>query len=430
MNVLDDLNVFAMIDMATQQWQSNADTPSDIRHREIDMNASSLISPPAPTTKRKTSASKASLVAAKEKPATNSAAGVKKKSPARSRVITPAEKKPRRRRSLTVKIPSWFNLPELAPAVQFAEQLLESCPAPTNSLTSQAKQIAREEIGFITNAGFVSANAAKSVFAGRLIFAPPQPAAAMLTARQAGADLPVHLSRMCEAKLLTPEQESMLFQRMNFLRHQAAMHRSLIDPAAPSADRIALIRKLLAMADWHRDRIVEANTRLVFSIVKKFINANNVFDDLLSDGIVALIRAVEKFDYDRGFRFSTYATQVVRRNAYRQVVQKQQERLKIVGGLQDMDIDVSDEDRGSAISETRWHELRGRLALMLGDLDRREKFIIRARFSLGSHRKVHTLQALADRLGVSKERVRQLERRAMEKLRAMAGEVKLVELET
>jgi RNA polymerase primary sigma factor len=62
-------------------------------------------------------------------------------------------------------------------------------------------------------------------------------------------------------------------------------------------------------------------------------------------------------------------------------------------------------------------------------LDRRERFIIRARFSLGSHRRVHTLQSLADRLGVSKERVRQLEQRAMEKLRAMAGTVALAEME-
>jgi RNA polymerase primary sigma factor len=139
---------------------------------------------------------------------------------------------------------------------------------------------------------------------------------------------------------------------------------------------------------------------------------------------------VEKFDYDRGFRFSTYATQVVRRNAYRTVVMKQKEKAKMLGGLQDLDIDISDEERQPAISEHRWHELRSRLSVMLGDLDRREKFIIRARFSLGSHRKVQTLQALATRLGVSKERVRQLEKRAMDKMRMMAGEVKLAELET
>ena len=142
------------------------------------------------------------------------------------------------------------------------------------------------------------------------------------------------------------------------------------------------------------------------------------------------MNAIEKFDFDRGFRFSTYATQVLRRNSYRTVVTNQQDRQKVVGGLQDMDLEISDEDRSSAISEKRWHELRSRLALMLNELDRREKLIVRARFALGSHRKVHTLQALADRLGISKERVRQLERRAMDKLRAMADDVQLPELQS
>jgi RNA polymerase primary sigma factor len=57
---------------------------------------------------------------------------------------------------------------------------------------------------------------------------------------------------------------------------------------------------------------------------------------------------------------------------------------------------------------------------MLDRLDRREKLIVRARFSLGGHRRVQTLQKLADRLGVSKERIRQLEKRALDKLRDMA----------
>ncbi|GAB5515658.1 MAG: sigma-70 family RNA polymerase sigma factor [Rhodopirellula baltica] len=297
------------------------------------------------------------------------------------------------------------------------------------TLQKLTKRRLRQEIDFISNENFTSVREGKRIFSQSLGLAPRETALGIATIRRSGVDLPIHLGRLCEAPLLKPEQEKMLFERMNYLLQQAAIHRSVLNPERPSRHRLELIELFVALADWHRDRIVEANLRLVFSIVKKFVNPNNTFDDLLSDGIVALIRAVEKFDFDRGFRFSTYATQVVRRNSYRTVVLKQQERQKVQGGLQDMDIDVSEEERSSAISEKRWHELRSRLSVMLGDLDRREKFIIRARFSLGPHRKVHTLQSLADRLGVSKERVRQLERRAMDKLRAMAGDVQLAELE-
>lgn len=301
--------------------------------------------------------------------------------------------------------------------------------SPRDSLRQRTREWLRREIDFIPNPEFMERDAGAEIFREPLELASRQPATGIATLRRAGVDLPVHLGRLCEAPLLKPFQERLLFRRMNFLLQQAAMHRSVLNPDRPSRHRLDLIERLVALAEWHRDRIVEANLRLVFSVVKKFVNANNHFDDLLSDGIIALIRAVEKFDYDRGFRFSTYATQVLRRNAYRTVVLNQQDRQKTVGGLQDMEIDVEEDDRGSTMSEKRWHELRSRLGIMLNDLDRREKFIIRARFSLGSHRKVHTLQALADRLGVSKERVRQLERRAMEKMRAMAGDVQLADLE-
>jgi RNA polymerase primary sigma factor len=325
--------------------------------------------------------------------------------------------------------PAWLGCSELAtPIAECRDHIRDFSGMNAAQLQSATKQRLRQEIDFIGNERFASAREGKRIFATELGLAERQSALGIAAIRRSGIDLPIHLGRLCEAPLLRPEQEVQLFERMNYLLQQAAIHRSLLSPERPSRHRLELIELYTALADWHRDRIVEANLRLVFSIVKKFVNANNSFDELLSDGIVALMRGVEKFDFDRGFRFSTYATQVVRRNAYRTVVLNQQERQKVVGGLQDMDIEISEEDRSSAISEKRWHELRARLGVMLGDLDRREKFIIRARFSLGSHRRVHTLQALADRLGVSKERVRQLERRAMEKLRAMAG-TDLVELE-
>ena len=235
--------------------------------------------------------------------------------------------------------------------------------------------------------------------------------------------LPSHLAGLCEAKLLAPEQEKALFRRMNYLRYRALKIIDRAEAKSQSLDQwdVERINALLRAADWHRDQIVQANVRLVISIVKKFVNQQCGFDDLLSDGIMALIRSVDKFDYKLGFRFSTYATQVVRRNSYRFVMERQDERLKITNSIGEGGVDVAEEDGESSMDETRWEELRASLRMYLDRLDKREKFIIRARFSLGGHRRVQTLQRLADRLGISKERVRQLEKRAMEKLASMAS---------
>lgn len=323
----------------------------------------------------------------------------------------------------SLPVPGWLDASELAAANAAYFAMGDEVSRMTDeALRARLKAILQQEIGFIHNQRFAERKIGDEIFAQPLGL----PSGEESRGRgSAVANMPAHFGRLCAAPLLAPEQERMLFERMNFLRYHAAQRRSMLTPMRPSRAQLALVERLLSLADWHRDRIVEANLRLVFSIVKKFVNQHNGFDDLLSDGIVALIRASDKFDFARGFRFSTYATQVVRRDAYRCVVQRQEERRKVSSGLQDMELDISDECRTPAMSETRWHALRSCLTAMLGDLDRREKLIIRARFALGSHRRVQTLQSLADRLGVSKERVRQLEKRAMEKLSAMAAKIEL-----
>lgn len=284
-------------------------------------------------------------------------------------------------------------------------------------LQRKSKRIASTEIAFIGSPDLFSAETAESEFMGEHILAQLTAEPAKKSAKL--ADLPVHLARLCETKLLTPDEEKILFFRMNFLKYRALQLRTLVDPSKPDDWLLRRIDGLMKASDWHRDCIVKSNMRLVISIIKKFVNQHNGFDDLLSDGIVAVLRAVEKFDVALGFRFSTYATQVVRRNTYRKVMEKQKERQKNIASLSENGLDFSDDQKSSSMSEERWHALRNRLALMLDHLDRREKFIIRARFSLGGHRKVQTLQRLADVLGVSKERIRQLEKRALDKLRGM-----------
>jgi RNA polymerase primary sigma factor len=295
-----------------------------------------------------------------------------------------------------------------------------------SELSVQARQMALSEVSFIGNAYFSDPAAEGEILGDQLLGMGSE---ANETKASKVPDLPAYLARLCETKLLSPAEEKSLFNRMNYLRFRANQLKAKIDTANPDEWTIRRIEGLLRAADWHRDCIVKSNMRLVISIVKKFVNVQNVFDDLLSDGIVALIRAVDKFDVALGFRFSTYATQVVRRNTYRRVMEKQKERQRNVASIHENGVDFSDEQKSSSMSEERWNELRTRLTFMLDHLDRREKFIIRARFSLGGHRKVQTLQRLADKLGVSKERIRQLEKRALDKLRGMTTIAPLPEAE-
>ena len=245
---------------------------------------------------------------------------------------------------------------------------------------------------------------------------------------KAPADLPAHLRRMCEADLLTLEQEVALFREMNFLKFRANSLRSRLDPDQVDLQAVASIESLLEKAATIRDHIVKANMRLVMSIVKKFVTPQHSFDDMLSDGIFTLMQAVEKFDYDRGFRFSTYAYRSIARNAYRSVTTAQKEEARLTRDADEWAFEQEDDRSSSSMSDQIWTNLRELTTSMVNQLDRRERFIIRSRYALGPHRNVRTFQCLADKLGVSKERVRQLEQRAVGKLREMAGEYEMDEL--
>jgi RNA polymerase primary sigma factor len=144
---------------------------------------------------------------------------------------------------------------------------------------------------------------------------------------------------------------------------------------------------------------------------------------MLSDGIMTLMQAVEKFDYDRGFRFSTYAYRAIARSAYRSVVELREEELTSSIEAESWASTQEVDGKSSALTDQVWSNLRQLTAAMLSKLDRRERLVIRSRYALGSHRKVRSFQDLANRLGVSKERVRQLEQRAISKLQVLAAEL-------
>lgn len=324
----------------------------------------------------------------------------------------------------TPKVTCTFQSKSLEEAFVHFLQLIRPEPTSQSDCVLAAKRLLQQNMDFISHQSFSEPTAEAEILGDVLFGTGFDPAPSKGTK---APDLPAYLARLCEAKLLTPDEEKSLFHRMNFLRYRALQLREQLDATSPSIWTVHCIEGLLRAADWYRDLIVKSNMRLVISIVKKFVNPHNGFDDLLSDGIMALMRAVDKFDVGLGFRFSTYATQVVRRHSYRRVMEKQAERQRNTSSIHENGIDIGDDQKVSSMTEDRWNDLRSKLSMMLDHLDRREKFIIRARFSLGGHRRIQTLQRLADKLGVSKERVRQLEKRALDKLRGMAENTPLQE---
>ncbi len=282
---------------------------------------------------------------------------------------------------------------------------------------SRTQQLLRTEIDFIDNREF------------RLDATLGSEAEAAASEDRAGlsvpADMPAHLARLCEANLLTAEQERQLFRCMNYLKFRANALRCQLDPAFPDVATLEQIEQMLDQARRIRDRLIRANMRLAISVVKKFVTPQRSFDDMLSDGIFSLMQAVDKFDYSRGFRFSTYAYRAISHNACRQIGQQQKEAARLVN-CDDEGYELETQVNDSSLNERTWGLLRGALTNLMGRLDRREQFIIRGRYALGRHRKVKTFQSLADKLGLSKERVRQLEQRAVAKLRSWSDDLQVL----
>ena len=238
--------------------------------------------------------------------------------------------------------------------------------------------------------------------------------------------LPPHLQQICAVELLSHDEEMLLFREMNYLKFRAHQLQEEYKSDKPHPEQIQRLKSLLAGASAIRDHLIQANTRLVISVVKKFADTKQVFDDMLSDGLVTLMHAVEKFDYDRGFRFSTYAYRSIARHIYRTIKSTTREESRLVRDAEEWAFSEQQES-ASSMSDQEWSNLSSLTSKLVRNLDRREQFIIRSRYALGAHRKKRTFQFLADKLGVSKERARQLERRAMEKLQKMAAEFDLDE---
>jgi len=236
------------------------------------------------------------------------------------------------------------------------------------------------------------------------------------------SDLPAYLASLYEIPLLTGKQEAHLFRKMNYLKHKASQLREGLDLARPKARVMSQIEKFFDASVAVKNEIVRANLRLVVSIAKQHVNVNNDFFELVSDGNVSLIRAVEKFDFARGFKFSTYASVAIMKNFARTIPEEHRHRDRFRTSYLEVFADTEDTRTDQSEQETAQLQREAKVQELMTRLDERERKIVDRRFGLTRGREPLTLKQVGAEIGVTKERVRQIEARAMSKLRESARE--------
>ena len=220
--------------------------------------------------------------------------------------------------------------------------------------------------------------------------------------------------------LLSAEGERHLFRKFNYLKYKASRRRAEMERDGASRALLTEIESLWHAAVAVKNEIVAANLRLVISIAKKHLGPNLSFSELLSDGNFSLMKAVDKFDYRRGNKFSTYASWAIWRNYARTIPDERRHQDR----FRPSEVEVFEarmDDRGTLSQDLRVHSERmTQIDRLMEELDDREKSIIQRRFGLGRHDRPQTLRQVGHEIGVTKERVRQIETRAIEKLRKVA----------
>ena len=283
----------------------------------------------------------------------------------------------------------------------------------------------------------------------------------------------LYLKEMSQVSLLTHAEEIMLSKRIEEGRIAARTMMVTVDEDPDP--KIDLLESLIIDGEQAWEHLIKANTRLVVSIAKKYMGRGVNFLDLIQEGNLGLIRAVEKFDYKKGFRFSTYATWWIRqaitrciadqartiripvhmidrlRQLYRVSFQMEQslnrkptsQELADEMGIEVQKIDwmkrvswlpvsldspvgedeesdfgmfVKDELTPSPQDETYQNMLRERIDEVLTSLPSREASILRLRFGLDSGHP-YTLEEVGRKFSLTRERIRQIETMALRHLR-------------
>ncbi|WP_417378134.1 sigma-70 family RNA polymerase sigma factor [Gimesia sp.] len=304
-------------------------------------------------------------------------------------------------------------------AVKKAVRMRKVCV--TRELQKRAEQIYATEIEYVYSERFEQAAARDEIL---------QPLQKLCTDLNPNSDYEVSEFNFQQAQLYTvpllnKEQEVILFRGMNYLKFRAELLKSQIDLKSPCIGLLDRIEQKLKDARRLRNYIIQANLRLVVSIAKNLTDRANLFEDIVSDGHLPLIRAVEIFDVERGNRFSTYGTWAVRNFLFRTTKKGRKYRKTFLNGAETLALGMSDSRSTQRSHETYHQTIDAVLQKVLHTLDEREQLILKRRFGLAKSDTPEKFREIAEDLGVSTERVRQLTIRSLQRMREAIEEQKL-----
>jgi RNA polymerase sigma factor (sigma-70 family) len=220
-------------------------------------------------------------------------------------------------------------------------------------------------------------------------------------------------------KLMTTAEERTMFLRFNYAKRRVHL-------AATRAQKTGLTRALAEeIVQWNtkveqlREYLVRTNLALVLAMAKRTRLGDVDFAEVVSEGNMALLRAIEKFNVERGFKFSTYACRAILK-AFSRTAQKHTRHRTRFPVEFEPDLEKSDwiDTKRNAVQDDLTDELRQIVDRNLADLSDTEQTVIRQRFNWQQTEDAPlTLEEVGRIIGVTKERVRQIQNKALAKIK-------------